>query len=200
MHCQTLQVLLTELHQHPKLGNLGIQSTFKIEALIWVSFWRALNSQPFSWMASSNIRHQSKNVEIWNTKRVSNSCIPVQCEESRIDRLTLFLVVTTPFACWFLWQTNYIEDFKWRRLHFQFGVTFRRVVLRERYILKGRIAFEGHWRPQSWTLHSTGARASSLTRSDITTTACGIRATTINYSPHCCLSGQGLTWGLRELT
>ena len=75
MHCQTLQVLLTELHQHPKLGNLGIQSTFKIEALIWVSFWRALNSQPFSWTASSNIRHQSKNVVIWNTKRVSNSCM-----------------------------------------------------------------------------------------------------------------------------
>ena len=34
-----------------------------------------------------------------------------------------------PYACWFLWWTNYIEDFKWR-LHFQFGVAFWRVVLR----------------------------------------------------------------------
>ena len=37
-----------------------------------------------------------------------------------------------PYACWFLWRTDYIEDFKWR-LHGQFGVAFWRVVLREVY-------------------------------------------------------------------
>ena len=37
-----------------------------------------------------------------------------------------------PYTCWFLWQAYYIEDIKWR-LHFQFGVAFWRVVLREVY-------------------------------------------------------------------
>ena len=32
---------------------------FKIEALIWVSFWRTLKFQPLSWEASSNPRRQS---------------------------------------------------------------------------------------------------------------------------------------------
>ena len=77
---------------------------------------------------------------------------PIQCEELRINCLTLFLVVTLPFACWFLWQAYCIEDFKRRRLHIQFGVAFWRVVWRERYVSKGQIAFEGHWRLQSWTL------------------------------------------------
>ena len=40
--------------------------------------------------------------------------------------------VTMPYACWFLWQAYYIEDFKWH-LHFQFGVVFWKVVLREVY-------------------------------------------------------------------
>ena len=40
-----------------------------------------------------------------------------QCEELRIDHLTLLLVVTVPYACWFSWRANYIADFKWR-LHF----------------------------------------------------------------------------------
>ena len=57
----------------------------------------------------------------------------VQCEESRINHLTQLLVVTMPYACWFLWQAYYVDDFKWR-LHFQFGVAFWRVVLREVYI------------------------------------------------------------------
>ena len=56
----------------------------------------------------------------------------VQCEELRTNFLTLFLVVTMRFACWFLWRAYYIEDLKWR-LHFQFGVAFWRVVLREVY-------------------------------------------------------------------
>ena len=54
---------------------------------------------------------------------------PTQCEELRINHVTPFLVVTMPYACWFLWQAYYIEDFNWH-LHFQFGVAFWRVVLR----------------------------------------------------------------------
>jgi hypothetical protein len=74
----------------------------------------------------------------------------VQCEELRINHLTPFLVVTMPYACWFLWRAYYIEDFKWR-FHFQFGVA---LLFWERYILKGQIAFQGHWRLQSWTLNT----------------------------------------------
>ena len=50
---------------------------------------------------------------------------PVQCEELRIKHLTLLLILTMPYACWFLCRAKYIEDFKWRR-HFQFGVAFWR--------------------------------------------------------------------------
>ena len=56
----------------------------------------------------------------------------VHYEELRINHLTPFLVVTMPFACWFLWRAYYIEDSKWH-LHFQFGVAFWEVVLREVY-------------------------------------------------------------------
>ena len=34
-----------------------------------------------------------------------------QCEELRINHLTLMFVVTMPYACWFLWRVDYIEDF-----------------------------------------------------------------------------------------
>ena len=56
----------------------------------------------------------------------------VQCEELRINHLTLLLVVTMSYARWFLWRAYYIKDLKWR-LRFQFGVAFRRVVWREVY-------------------------------------------------------------------
>ena len=39
-------------------------SVFKIEALIWVSFRRALKFQLFSWRARSNPRRQAKNMEM----------------------------------------------------------------------------------------------------------------------------------------
>ena len=31
---------------------------------------------------------------------------PVECEELRIDHLTPFLVVTMPYACWFLYESH----------------------------------------------------------------------------------------------
>ena len=76
---------------------------------------------------------------------------PVQCEESRIDHVTPFLVVTMPYACWFLWHAYYIEGFQWC-LHFQFGVAFCRVVLRE-------VCFEGPnrvWRALKTSILNTG--------------------------------------------
>ena len=56
-----------------------------------------------------------------------------------------------PYACWFLWWSHYIEDFKWH-LHFQFGVSFWRVILREVY-------FEGPnhvWRALKTSILNTG--------------------------------------------
>ena len=75
-----------------------------------------------------------------NTKLISYSTcawiiwymFPVQCEESRINLLIPLLVVTMPYACWFLWQVDYFEDFNWC-LQFQFGVAFWRVVSIEVY-------------------------------------------------------------------
>ena len=54
----------------------------------------------------------------------------VQCEETRINHVTLILVWTMSYACWILCWIEYIEDFK-RRPDFQYGVAFWRVVLRE---------------------------------------------------------------------
>ena len=58
-----------------------------------------------------------------------------------------------PYTCWFLWQAYYIEDIKWR-LHFQFGVAFWRVVLREVY-------FEGPnrvWRALKTSILDTASK------------------------------------------
>ena len=86
----------------------------------------------------------------------------VQCEEIRINHLPLLLVVTMPYACWFLWRTYYIEDFKWR-LYIQFGVAFWRVVLREVYIWRAKSCLKGiedfnleHWlKPNALEEHSS---------------------------------------------
>ena len=67
---------------------------------------------------------------------------PIQCEELRINYLTPLFVVTMPYTCGFLWWADCIEDFKWH-LHFaNLGLRFEEL-FRERYILKGHIAFEG---------------------------------------------------------
>ena len=75
----------------------------------------------------------------------------VECEELKINHLTPLLVVTMNYACWFLWRAYYIEDFKWC-LHFQFGVAFWRVFLREVYFWRAELCLKGiedfnleHW-------------------------------------------------------
>jgi hypothetical protein len=50
-------------------------SSFKIEALIWISFWRALKFQPFSGRVDSNPRRQSKNIEMTYKKLILNLCM-----------------------------------------------------------------------------------------------------------------------------
>ena len=125
---------------------------FKIEALTWVSIWRALKFQLFSWRVGSNLRCQSKN----NRNEIQDSyetcawiiwyMFPIECEELRINHLTLLFVMTMPYACWFLWRTS--SDVFIFNLGLHFGGLFC-----ERYILKGQIAFEGHWRLRSWALN-----------------------------------------------
>ena len=66
---------------------------------------------------------------------------PVQYEELRINHLTLLLVVTMSYTCWFLWRAYHIEDFKWR-LIFQFWACvlkgcFGGLVWRAKSCLKG---------------------------------------------------------------
>ena len=126
-------------------------SMFKIDAFIWVLFWRALKSQPFSWRVGSNLRRQSKNIEMECKTHIKLVwyIFLAQCEKFIIKHLTLLLLaVTMPYACWFLWQADYIEDFKWRP-HFPIWDCILKGLFWERYILKGQIAFEGHWRVQS---------------------------------------------------
>ena len=82
---------------------------------------------------------------------------PVQCEELRTNHLTLLLVVTTPYACRFLWRAYYIEDFKWR-LRFRFGVAFWRVVLWEVYF-KGPNCLWRALRTSVLTIATTCTRA-----------------------------------------
>ena len=51
---------------------------------------------------------ESKNVEmkIQNSYEITWYMFPVQCEESRINHQTLLLVVTMPYACWFMWRAE----------------------------------------------------------------------------------------------
>ena len=79
----------------------------------------------------------------------------IQCEELRIKHLTPLLVVTMPYNRWFLWHVDYINSGLQVTSSFSlWGCVFEGLFW-ERYILKAQIAFEGHWRLQSWTLDKT---------------------------------------------
>ena len=131
-------------------------AVFKIEALIWVSFWRAVKFQPFNRRVGWNLRRRSKNIEM-KYKTHMKCCAWIiwymfllQCEELRINHVTLFLVATVPYTCWFLWRQIILRTSS-DVFVFNLGLRFERLFW-EGYILKGKIAFEGHWRLQSWTL------------------------------------------------
>ena len=87
--------------------------------------------------------------------------LQVQCEELRINHLTLLLVVTMPYACWFLCRAYYIEDFKWH-LHFSLwgcvlkGCYERGIFWRPKWRLKGIEDFNLEHRPhQTWNVGSS---------------------------------------------
>ena len=103
-----------------------------------------------SWFKSKNIEMEYK-THIKLAHELHGTWFLVQCEELRINHLTPLLVATMPYACWFLWWADYIEDFKWR-LHFQSRVAFWRVILREVYFKGPKSCLKGiqdfnleHW-------------------------------------------------------
>ena len=126
--------------------------SIKIEALIWVSFWRALKFQLFSWRAGSNPRRQSKNIlEMKNTKFILNSCMNYMVHVFS----TMWRIKTQPsnsIAC---------SDIALRLLVHVAGILDRGMPVTSSFsirgcILKGcfergifwsvRVVFEGHWR------------------------------------------------------
>ena len=95
-------------------------------------------------------RNETQN-SYWTCAWIIWYMFPVQREELKFIHLTPLLVVTMPYACWFLWRAYYIEDFKWR-LHFQSRVAFWRIVLREVYFEGSILRLKGvedlnleHW-------------------------------------------------------
>ena len=131
-------------------------SALKIEALGWVSFWKASKFQPFSWRVGSNPRRRPKNVEMkYNTRIVElvhglyGTWFQYNVKNQEFNHLTPLLVVTMSYTCWFLWWANLIWRTSSDIFVFNLGLRFERLFW-ERYILKGHITFEGHWRLQSW--------------------------------------------------
>ena len=132
-------------------------SVFKIEPLIWVSFWRAFKFPAFqlkSWFKPKTLIQEYRDEiqdsywtcawTIWcmflastmwrnkNQPSTSTSCS---------DNVLPLLVLVTGTLFWGL-QVTYSFSM-WGCVEGLFGET---------YILKGQISFEGHWRLQSWTL------------------------------------------------
>ena len=64
------------------------------------------------WLKSKTSFQEYKN-EIQNSYEtrawIIRCMFSIQCEEFRINHLTLFLIVTMPYACWLLWHAYYIE-------------------------------------------------------------------------------------------
>ena len=88
---------------------------FKNEALIWVSFWRALKIQPFNskgWFKSKTSMQEFKKIKyitrIKLLHELYGTCFQYNViQELRFDHLTLLLVVTMSYACGFLWSVDY---------------------------------------------------------------------------------------------
>ena len=90
------------------------RALFKIEALIWVSFWRALKFMPFNWRVGLNPRRQSKNIGM-KYKTHINLCMNYMVHASstmwRIknqpSNYTSCMIM--PYACWLLWWFSKIQ-------------------------------------------------------------------------------------------
>ena len=66
----------------------------------------------------------------------------VQCEKVRTNHLPPLLVVTMPYACWFLWWVNILRTSR-DVFIFNLELLFGRVVLREAYFEEPN-RIEGH--------------------------------------------------------
>ena len=137
-------------------------------------FWRALKISTLQLKGWFKSRLQSKNIKmkykihIKVVHELCGTCFRYNVEKFRINHLTPLLVVTMPYACWFLWWANYIEDFKWR-LHFQLGVAFWRIAWREVY-------FEGPnrvWRALKTSILNSGGNNAEESIGDSNTTSLG---------------------------
>ena len=63
LYCRDVMAPNVFIHG-PKYLRRTSWAMFKIEALVWVSFWRALKFQFFNQRACSDPRHQFKNIEM----------------------------------------------------------------------------------------------------------------------------------------
>jgi hypothetical protein len=136
-----------------------MEAVFKIEALIWVSFWMAINFSP---SVEGLVQNQGVNPRIkkWDTKSILN--------------LHMNYIVHLFSTMWRIknWPSNSIScsDNALRLLVLVVGILCRGLELKssfsiwgcvskgffwERYILKGQIVFEGYWRLQPCTLHGS---------------------------------------------
>ena len=152
--------------------------SFSVEGLVQI-IWRALKFQSFSWQVGSNPRHQSMNIEMkyktelkicawimrymfpgtmWRIKNqpsYSTSCI------DNAQRLLVLvpgsvnrgLQVTSSFLIW--------------------GCVVEGCFERGIY-LEGQIAYEGHWRLQSWTLLGSSHLDSNSKHEKLKWRRCGI--------------------------
>ena len=116
-------------------------------------FWRALKFQPFNWRVGSNPRRQSKNLEKEIQNSYYNLCMnymvhvsstmwkkiknqpsnSTSCSDNALARLLVLVVgqVTSSFSIWCCVLKGCFER----------GI-----------FSNGQIAFEEHWRLQSWTM------------------------------------------------
>ena len=118
----------------------SLHRTSKLQSIYWFR-----DAFDIFWRVGSNPRRQSKNIEMRNKTHIYelyDACFEYISEELRNNHLTLLLVMTMPYAWWFLWWEDCIEDFKWR-CHFQFGVAFWRVVFERGIFWRAKSRLKG---------------------------------------------------------
>ena len=147
-------------------------SMFKIEALIWVSFWRAFKFQLFGWRVGLNPRHRFKNIEtnFFLKNIILNLCmiymVHVFSTMWRIKNQPSNSTSCSDNALRFVSSCGGLSMFRTSSDVFIFNMGLRfKGLFWERYILKGQIAFEGHWRLQSWKLQPVEVQDFRINRS-----------------------------------
>ena len=118
----------------------------------WLHCSRLKPSYEFYFESKTSIQEYRNEIQnsYWTRAWITWYMFPVQCDEWRINHLSPLLVMTMPYIRWFLWQANYLRTSS-DVFILNLGLRFEGLFW-ERYIWKGQIVFEGHWRLQSWTL------------------------------------------------